>query len=82
VPPTHKTQPQEPSEEISALKSEETSATDQIQLNQPREKSTFGSRKNNKSTTGLTTQKNGFTNDPILYTFLILSNHSFLLNDN
>ena len=42
--------------------SEETSVTDQIQLKLPKNKSTFGLKKKNKSI-GKTTLNNGFTND-------------------
>jgi len=62
VPPTHKTQLQEPSEEISAFKSEETSVTDQTQLILLKDKSVYGlNHKSNAN--GKTTLNNGFTND-------------------
>lgn len=61
------------------LKSEETSATDQIQLNQPKDKLTFGSKNNNKLTTGLTTQKNGSTNDQSNDAFICIYSFKFII---
>lgn len=62
VRPTPSTLLLEPSEEISALMLEETSATVLIQLNLPRRKLLFGSNQR-KSTNGNHTPMNGFTND-------------------
>jgi hypothetical protein len=62
VLPTLKIQPQEQLEEISAFKSVEMFATDQIQLTLPTDKSDFGSNKKNNAN-GKATLMNGFMND-------------------
>merc|ERR1712086_1239220 len=62
VQPSHSTLSQEPSEVITALMSEETSATDLTQLIQPTPKLLFGSNQRSLSH-GLITPTNGFMSD-------------------